>query len=146
MTIKPLSVVHSVLYDEVQQKAIGVRVILAQTKETQDYFAKVVFVTAATLNINLILLNSKSKRFPNGLGNDNGLMGKYIAFHNYRATIKAKFEGFPDKTTEGENQRHTMFLGLEMYTAKKQIFCVVMLLDLLLGLLEKQIVKTLVLN
>ncbi|MFQ3340437.1 MAG: hypothetical protein ACI9TK_000088 [Flavobacteriaceae bacterium] len=101
MTIKPLSVVHSVLYDEVQQKAIGVRVILAQTKETQDYFAKVVFVTAATLNINLILLNSKSKRFPNGLGNDNGLMGKYIAFHNYRATIKAKFEGFPDKTTEG---------------------------------------------
>jgi choline dehydrogenase-like flavoprotein len=44
---------------------------------------------------------SKSKRFPNGLGNDNGLLGKFIAFHNYRATINAEFEGFPQYTTEG---------------------------------------------
>ena len=101
MTLKANSVVQSVLYDETKKKAIGVRVIDSKTKETTDYFAKVVFVTAATLNTNLILLNSKSKRFPNGLGNDNGLMGKYIAFHNYRATIKAKCKGFPDKTIEG---------------------------------------------
>ncbi len=101
LTLRADSVVHSVLYDEDQQKAIGVRVIDAQTKETQDYFAKVVFVTAATLNTNLILLNSKSKRFPNGLGNDNGLLGKYIAFHNYRATINAEYEGFPNYTTDG---------------------------------------------
>lgn len=101
LTLKPNSVVHSVLYDETRQKAIGVRVIDAKTKESQDYFAKVVFVTAATLNTNLILLNSKSNRFPNGLGNDNGLMGKYIAFHNYRATINAQYKGFPDRTIEG---------------------------------------------
>ena len=43
----------------------------------------------------------KSKRFPNGLGNDNGLMGKYIAFHNYRATINSQCEGFPKNTIEG---------------------------------------------
>ena len=101
LSLRTDSVVHSVLYDEAQQKAIGVRVIDAQTKETQDYFAKVVFVTASTLNTNLILLNSKSKRFPNGLGNDNGLLGKYIAFHNYRATINAEYEGFPNYTTDG---------------------------------------------
>jgi len=101
LTLRADSVVHSVLYDEDQQKAIGVRVIDAQTKETQDYFAKVIFVTAATLNTNLILLNSKSKRFPYGLGNDNGLLGKYIAFHNYRATINAEYEGFPNYTTDG---------------------------------------------
>ena len=101
LTLKPNSVVHSVLYDETLQKAIGVRVIDAKTKESQDYFAKVVFVTAATLNTNLILLNSKSNRFPDGLGNDNGLMGKYIAFHNYRATINAQYKGFPDRTIEG---------------------------------------------
>ena len=101
LTLRADSVVHSVLYDEDQKKAIGVRVIDAQTKETQDYFAKVVFVTAATLNTNLILLNSKSKRFPYGLGNDNGLLGKYIAFHNYRATINAEYEGFPNYTTDG---------------------------------------------
>ena len=101
LTLRADSVVHSVLYDEDQQKAIGVRVIDTQTKETQDYFAKVIFVTAATLNTNLILLNSKSKRFPYGLGNDNGLLGKYIAFHNYRATINAEYEGFPNYTTDG---------------------------------------------
>jgi len=101
LTLKSNSVVHSVLYDEDQRKAIGVRVIDSITKSSKDYFAKVLFVTASTLNTNLILLNSKSKRFPNGLGNDSGLLGKYIAFHNYRATISAEYKGFSEFTTEG---------------------------------------------
>ena len=101
LTLKSNSVVHSILYDEDQKKAIGVRVINSNSKNSQDYFAKVVFVSASTLNTNLILLNSKSDRFPDGLGNDNGLLGKFIAFHNYRATINAQFEGFPNYTTEG---------------------------------------------
>lgn len=101
LTLKSNSVVHSILYDEDQKKAIGVRVIDSNLKTSQDYFAKVVFVSASTLNTNLILLNSKSDRFPEGLGNDNGLLGKFIAFHNYRATINAQFEGFPNYTTEG---------------------------------------------
>ena len=101
LTLKSNSVVHSILYDEGQKKAIGVRVIDSNLKTSQDYFAKVVFVSASTLNTNLILLNSKSDRFPDGLGNDNGLLGKFIAFHNYRATINAQFEGFPNYTTEG---------------------------------------------
>jgi choline dehydrogenase-like flavoprotein len=101
LTLKSNSVVHSILYDEDQKKAIGVRVIDSNLKTSQDYFAKVVFVSASTLNTNLILLNSKSDRFPEGLGNDNGLLGKFIAFHNYRATINAQFEGFPNFTTEG---------------------------------------------
>ena len=101
LTLKSNSVVHSILYDEDQKKAIGVRVIDSNSKTSQDYFAKVVFVSASTLNTNLILLNSKSDRYPDGLGNDNGLLGKFIAFHNYRATINAQFEGFPNYTTEG---------------------------------------------
>lgn len=101
MTLRPNAVVHSILYDESKQKAVGVRVIDTHTKESEDFFAKVIFVTAATLNTNLILLNSTSERFPNGLGNDNGLLGKYIAFHNYRATINAEYEGFSQFTTEG---------------------------------------------
>ena len=101
LTLRSNSVVHSILYDEDQKKAIGVRVIDSNSKTSQDYFAKVVFVSASTLNTNLILLNSKSERFPDGLGNDNGLLGKFVAFHNYRATINAQFEGFPNYTTEG---------------------------------------------
>lgn len=101
MTMRSNAVVHSIIYDEKKQKATGVRVFDSETKEMTEYFAKIIFVNAAAFNTNLILLNSTSNRFPNGLGNDNGLMGKYAAFHNYRASINAEYEGFLDSTTEG---------------------------------------------
>ena len=101
LTLKNDAVVHSVIYDDTQEKATGVLVIDAITKETTEYFAPVIFVNGSAFNSNMILLNSKSKRFPNGLGNDNGLLGKYIAFHNYKVSISAEFDGNLDKTTEG---------------------------------------------
>lgn len=101
MTFRPDSVVHSIIFDEKKQKATGVRIIDSNTKQMEEFYAKIIFVNAAALNTNLILLNSTSNRFPNGLGNDNGLLGKYVAFHNYRATINATYEGYLDKTTEG---------------------------------------------
>ena len=96
LTLRPHSVVHSIIYDEKKGKAVGVRVIDANTKASTEYFAKIIFVNAACLNSNLILLNSTSNRFPNGLGNDNGLLGKYIAFHDYRGNITAIIDGFED--------------------------------------------------
>ena len=101
LTLRTDSVVQSVIYDENKKKAIGVRVIDRINKTTIDYYAKVIFVNAGALNTNLVLLNSKSGRFPNGLGNDNGLLGKYVAFHNYRARVSAEYEGFKDLTTDG---------------------------------------------
>lgn len=103
LTIRPYSVVHSIIYNDKAGKATGVRVIDAQTKQQTDFFAKVIFVNAAALNSNLILLNSKSARFPNGLGNDSGLLGKYIMFHNYRAAVHADIDGFEDKYYYGRN-------------------------------------------
>jgi choline dehydrogenase-like flavoprotein len=97
LTLRPFSVVHSVIYDEKLGKATGVRIIDTNTKETTDFFAKVIFLNAACLNTNLLLLNSTSNRFPNGLGNDSGVLGKYIAFHNYRGQGSASFEGFEDQ-------------------------------------------------
>jgi choline dehydrogenase-like flavoprotein len=102
LTLKPFSVVHSVIYDDAKGKATGVRVIDSNTKESIEYFAPVIFVNAGAVNTNLILLNSKSTRFPNGLGNDNGLLGKYFAFHNYRGHISASYEGMLDKNSPGE--------------------------------------------
>ncbi len=96
LTLKPNAVVHSVIYDDAKNKATGVRVIDAETNAATEYFAKVIFVNAACLNTNLILLNSTSKRFENGLGNDSGLLGKYIAFHNYRGSMYARYDGFLD--------------------------------------------------
>ncbi|GGC10216.1 GMC oxidoreductase [Dyadobacter sediminis] len=101
MTLRPHSVVHSVIYDDKKQKATGVRVIDANTKQMMEFYADVIFVNAAALNTNLILLNSISSRFPNGLGNDSGVLGKYVAFHNYRAHVSAEYEGFLDSTDDG---------------------------------------------
>lgn len=101
LTLRPHSVVHSIIYDEKKQKATGVRVVDANTKEMTEYYANIIFVNAAAINTNLILLNSISSRFPNGIGNDSGVLGKYVAFHNYRARISGEYEGFLDKTTDG---------------------------------------------
>lgn len=101
LTLRPQSVVHSIIYDDGKQKATGVRVIDAVTKESVEYFAPIIFVNASALNTNLVLLNSTSSRFPNGLGNDNGLLGKFVAFHNYRARVSAEYDGFSDSTTKG---------------------------------------------
>lgn len=101
MTLRPNSVVHSIIYDENKGKATGVRVIDTQTKESIDYYARIIFLNAAAFNSNLVLLNSTSNRFPNGLGNDSGLLGKYVAFHNYRARVSGQCEEFKDLAIDG---------------------------------------------
>jgi choline dehydrogenase-like flavoprotein len=101
MTLRPFSVVHSIIYDDSKGKATGVRVIDSQTLQATEYFAPVIFVNAGALNSNLILLNSTSSRFPKGLGNDSGELGKYVAFHNYRARISATYEGMKEFKTQG---------------------------------------------
>jgi choline dehydrogenase-like flavoprotein len=101
LTLRPYSVVHSLIYDDKKGKATGVRVIDANTKESIEYFAPVIFVNAGALNTNLILLNSVSARFPQGLGNDHGILGTFVAFHNYRGHISAEYDGFADSTTDG---------------------------------------------
>ena len=96
LTLRPDAVVHSILYDDAKGRATGVRVIDAHTHAVTEYRARIVFVNASALNSVLILLNSVSSRFPQGLGNDSGLLGKYVAFHNYRAGGGGTVEGYED--------------------------------------------------
>lgn len=93
LTMMSDAVVEQIIYDERIGWAGGVKVIDRLTKEIKYYKAKTIFVNAACLNSNLLLLNSKSDRFPNGLGNDNGLLGKFITFHNYRGSLTATRPG-----------------------------------------------------
>ena len=97
LTIRTDAVVHSIIYDGKKGKATGVRIMDANSKAEMEFHARIIFVNAACLNSNLILLNSTCSRFPNGFGNDNGLLGKYVAFHNYRGNINAGFEGYEDQ-------------------------------------------------
>jgi len=107
LTIRPHSVVHSIIYDETKGKATGVRIIDGETKEMIEFYANVIFVNASALNSNAILLNSISNRFPHGLGNDNGLLGKYISWHNYRGKANAQYEGFKNKVTDGRSPSYS---------------------------------------
>ena len=93
LTLQTDAVVHSIIYDETRHKATGVRVIDAHTKKVSEYFARIIFLNAGSINSNLILLNSTSNRFPNGLGNDSGVLGYYIMTHNYRVRASGTFDG-----------------------------------------------------
>lgn len=97
LTIRPHCVVSSIIYDSKTQRATGVRVVDEKDKTVTEYFSKIIFVNGSTLNSNILLLNSTSDRFPHGLGNDSGVLGHYIAFHNYRGNISATMEGFDDR-------------------------------------------------
>lgn len=106
-TLRPFSVVHSIIYDGGKGKATGVRIIDAETKEIEEYYANIIFVNAGTLNSTSILLNSTSNRFPNGLGNDSGVLGHYLMDHNYRGRLKADVDGFMDKYYYGKRPTGT---------------------------------------
>ncbi|MGL1888096.1 MAG: GMC family oxidoreductase [Reichenbachiella sp.] len=101
MTLRPNSVVHSVIYDDAKQKAVGVRVIDAITKETKEYFSKVIFLNAGTINTTGILLNSKSDRFSEGLGNENDVLGRYLMDHDFRGYSRGTLDGYEDKYFKG---------------------------------------------
>lgn len=122
LTIRPHSVVHSIIYDEKNGKASGVKIIDANTNEEIIFESKIIFVNASALNTNLILLNSKSNRFPNGLGNDNGLLGKYICFHIYRGNAGGKINGFEDQYYYGNNPTEPILANFRNLTKKEMDF------------------------
>jgi choline dehydrogenase-like flavoprotein len=108
LTVRPHSVVHSIIYDERKNKAVGVRIIDAVSHETTEYFARVIFMNASALNTNLVLLNSTSSRFPNGIGNDHAVLGKYICHHNYLGTMNGRIEGYHDTYYFGRKPAEAM--------------------------------------
>jgi len=101
MTLMPNSIVHEIIYDDDNKKAKGVRVIDTINKQSYDYFAKVIFLCSSTVASTSILIQSKSNRFPNGLGNDSGELGHNIMDHHFQVGASGKFNGFKNKTTYG---------------------------------------------
>jgi choline dehydrogenase-like flavoprotein len=97
MTLRPHSIVNSVIYDEELGKATGVRVIDAETMEMIEYYADVIFLNASCMNTTLIMLNSISDRFPNGLGNDSGELGHNVMDHHFRVGASGEYDGFEDR-------------------------------------------------
>lgn len=97
------AVVVKILYDDEEKKATGIEYIDTATGSSRELKASIIFVNASALNSNLILLNSTSDRFPNGLANDHDILGRYVGFHNYRGWASGRFEGFRDTYVYGRN-------------------------------------------
>lgn len=96
LTVRPHSLVNRIIYDEQKQKATGVEIIDTQTKKTEEFYAKIIFCNASTVATAFILLNSTSKRFPNGLGNGSDQVGRNLMDHHKGLSVTAAVDGFED--------------------------------------------------
>ncbi|RNI31654.1 GMC oxidoreductase [Rufibacter latericius] len=97
LTLRPYSIVTKILYDKDTKKARGVEVLDAETNQTYEYLAKVVFLNASTLNSTWVLMNSATDVWEGGLGSSSGQLGHNLMDHHFRAGAKGDVEGYEDK-------------------------------------------------
>ncbi|MGL4630759.1 MAG: GMC oxidoreductase, partial [Leadbetterella sp.] len=102
LTIRPNSIVESLIFDDPTQTVKGVRIIDSETKESTEFFAKVIFMCASAPASAQILLHSTSNRFPNGLGNDSDQVGRNIMDHHYHVGAMGEHDGFKDMYYSGQ--------------------------------------------
>jgi choline dehydrogenase-like flavoprotein len=97
LTLRPFSIVTKVLYDKNTKKATGVEVLDAETNQTYEYKAKVVFLCASALNSTWILFNSATDVWDGGLGSSSGELGHNVMDHHFRCGAGGIAEGYDDK-------------------------------------------------
>jgi choline dehydrogenase-like flavoprotein len=96
LTVITDKIAYQVIYDEQKGKATGVRVIDQNTKQTQEYYGKIIFLNASSMNTAWIMMQSTSKRFPNGLGNDSDQLGRNLMDHHLNSGASGEYEGLQD--------------------------------------------------
>jgi len=121
LTLRPFSVVTEVVYDEQAKQASGVRIIDALTNEEHLFYSKIIFINASTIATAAILLNSKSNRFPNGLGNDSEQLGHNLMDHHSSAGAYGVFEGYEDKYYKGRRPCGFLIPRYRNLTDKKEV-------------------------
>jgi glucoside 3-dehydrogenase (cytochrome c) catalytic subunit len=107
MTLRPFSVVHSVIFDEKTRRAAGVRVIDSQTKASVEFRAKIVFLCASALESVRILFNSSTPEFSNGLANSSGELGHNLMDHVTAGGATALIPGNEDRIELGRRPNGT---------------------------------------
>ncbi len=93
--------VESVLHDAGTGRARGVRVIDGNTNDALEFEGRLVFLCASALESVRILLNSRSTRWPDGLANSSGTLGRYIMDHTMGAGATGTVGGFEDRHAIG---------------------------------------------
>ncbi len=101
LTLKVHAIVTDVVYDKDRQRASGVRVIDAHTRETTVYSSKVVFLCASTLNSTWILMRSATDVWPGGLGSSSDELGHNLMDHHFRCGANGVINEFEDRNVFG---------------------------------------------
>lgn len=101
LTIVTDKIVSEIIYNSETQKAEGVRALDANTLAGTEYRAKVVFLCASAFGSLHVLLNTISEATPNGLGNDQDVLGRYITDHVGGGGATGIIEGIDDRYYEG---------------------------------------------
>ncbi|HJS44008.1 MAG TPA: GMC family oxidoreductase [Gemmatimonadales bacterium] len=96
LTLRPYSVVHSILWDRKRSRATGVRVIDAQTKRAIEFQGKIIFLCASTIESARILLNSDGN-----LANSSGQVGKNLMDHIMGGGASGRVDAPMDRTSIG---------------------------------------------
>ena len=102
------AVVVEVITDESGRKATGVRYVDKATNLRKEAYARVVVLAASTIETCRILLNSKQRMAPNGLGNSSGLVGKYLSDTTSTSLLVQlpQLENCPPHNEDGVSQPH----------------------------------------
>lgn len=101
LTMVHNAIVQSLDYDSTTNRVTGVRVIDAETNERRLYTSKVVFLNASAIASALILLNSRSATFPDGLANRSDQVGRNLMDHVSGAGAAGIMTGFENKKVFG---------------------------------------------
>jgi choline dehydrogenase-like flavoprotein len=101
LTLRPFSIVTRLLYDQDARKARGVEVLDAETRQTYEFKARIVFVCASTLNTTWVLMNSATEIWPGGLGSSSGELGHNVLDHQFRVGATGVVDGYTDKIEHG---------------------------------------------
>jgi choline dehydrogenase-like flavoprotein len=134
LTLRPFSIVDSLIYDNKSTKLKGVRVIDAENHQSVEFFSRLVFLNASTLGTTQILLQSKTNEFPNGLANSSGALGHYLMDHHASIGAIGGYSGLKDKFYYGQrpasvyiprfrnvkqnDQAYVRGFGFENYTSR----------------------------
>src|ERR1700694_3642972 len=123
LTLRPYSVVHSLIFDPKTRKVSGVRVIDAQTRNAMEFKGRIFFINASALESTRILLNSSTPEFPNGLANSSGELGRNVMDHCMGGGARGRIPGNEDHISLGKRpngiyvqrfrnvkQKHPLFL------------------------------------
>jgi choline dehydrogenase-like flavoprotein len=102
LTVLTDTIVESVTYDPVRNRATGVRAINRLTKQGVTYEARLVFLNASAINTAALLLNSRSDAFPRGLANGSDQVGRNLMDHVSCKQVFGTYPGFDDQPYQAD--------------------------------------------